>query len=87
MTATTWSSLLANRGASWRLLPGDREFAIELFQHADPTKRRLSPARLGLQLGKFYLWLYALFRQASLRNKPVETHSLSSERRAFSNTL
>jgi hypothetical protein len=38
------------------------EFAM--FQHADPTKRRLSPLRLVWQLGKFYLWLHAVFRRA-----------------------
>jgi dienelactone hydrolase len=37
------------------------EFAM--FQHADPTKRRLSPPRLAWQLGKFYLWLHAVFRE------------------------
>ena len=38
------------------------EFAM--FQHADPTKRKLSPVRLLWQLSKFYLWLHAVFRQA-----------------------
>jgi len=38
------------------------EFAM--FQHADPTKRRLSPPRLLWQIGKFYLWLHAVFREA-----------------------
>jgi len=38
------------------------EFAM--FQHADPTKRRLSPPRLLWQLSKFYFWLYAIFRRA-----------------------
>lgn len=37
---------------------------FELFEHADPTKRHLSPLRLGRQLGLFYLWLHALFRQS-----------------------
>jgi dienelactone hydrolase len=38
------------------------EFAM--FQHADPTKRKLPPWQLGSQLGRFYLWLIAVFRQA-----------------------
>ena len=38
------------------------EFAM--FEHADPTKRKLSPLRLTWQLGKFYLWLNTVFRQA-----------------------
>jgi len=38
------------------------EFAM--FEHADPTKRKLSPVRLLWQLGKFYLWLHAVFRVA-----------------------
>jgi hypothetical protein len=38
------------------------EFAM--FQHADPTKRKLSPPRLLWQLGKFYLWLFGVFRKA-----------------------
>lgn len=37
------------------------EFA--LFQHADPTKRRLPPLRLVRELGKFYLYVYPLFRR------------------------
>jgi dienelactone hydrolase len=38
------------------------EFAM--FEHADPTKRKLSPPRLIWQLGKFYFWLHAVFRSA-----------------------
>jgi hypothetical protein len=38
------------------------EFAM--FQHADPTKRKLPPWELTRQLGRFYFWLYAVFRQA-----------------------
>ncbi len=38
------------------------EFAM--FEHADPTKRKLSPLRLTIQLTKFYLWLNTVFRQA-----------------------
>jgi dipeptidyl aminopeptidase/acylaminoacyl peptidase len=39
------------------------EFAM--FEHADPTKRKLSPLRLVRQLAKFYLWLHAVFREAA----------------------
>jgi len=35
-----------------------------MFQHADPTKRKLSPLRLAIELRKFYLSLYPMFRQA-----------------------
>jgi hypothetical protein len=35
-----------------------------MFQHADPTKRKLPPMQLLWQLSKFYLWLHAVFRQA-----------------------
>jgi len=35
-----------------------------MFQHADPTKRKLSPLRLLRELRRFYLSLYPLFRQA-----------------------
>ena len=38
------------------------EFA--LFQHADPTKRRLPPRRLARELGKFYRYAYPVFRRA-----------------------
>jgi dienelactone hydrolase len=38
------------------------EFAM--FQHADPTKRKLPPWQLLRQLSRFYLWLHAIFRQA-----------------------
>jgi hypothetical protein len=36
------------------------EFA--LFEHADPTKRRLSPWRFVLELGKFLRYVHPLFR-------------------------
>ena len=36
-----------------------------MFQHADPTKRKLSPVRLALELRRFYLSLYPMFRQAT----------------------
>ena len=35
-----------------------------MFQHADPTKRKLSPLRLLRELRTFYLSLYPMFRQA-----------------------
>lgn len=38
------------------------EFAM--FQHADPTKRKLPPVRLAQELGKFYRYVYPVFRQA-----------------------
>jgi hypothetical protein len=38
------------------------EFA--LFQHADPTKRKLKPFELARQLTRFFLWLHGVFRQA-----------------------
>jgi hypothetical protein len=47
--------------------PGVHYTDFEMFQHADPTKRKLSPLRLCLQLSKFYLWLHGVFRQATRR--------------------
>ena len=38
------------------------EFAM--FQHMDPTKRKLAPVRLLQELSKFYRYVYPLFRQA-----------------------
>jgi dipeptidyl aminopeptidase/acylaminoacyl peptidase len=35
-----------------------------MFEHADPTKRKLAPLRLARELRTFYLSLYPLFRQA-----------------------
>jgi len=35
-----------------------------MFEHADPTKRKLSPLRLARELRTFYTSLYPLFRQA-----------------------
>jgi len=35
-----------------------------MFQHADPTGRRLSPLRLIGEVNRFYLSLYPMFRQA-----------------------
>jgi dipeptidyl aminopeptidase/acylaminoacyl peptidase len=39
------------------------EFAM--FEHADPTKRHLSPLRMAQQLVKFYRHIYPMFRLAS----------------------
>jgi hypothetical protein len=36
-----------------------------MFQHLDPTKRKLPLFRFIQQFGKFYLYLYRVFRQAS----------------------
>jgi dipeptidyl aminopeptidase/acylaminoacyl peptidase len=36
-----------------------------MFQHADPTKRKLSPLRFARELRRFYLSLYPMFRQAA----------------------
>jgi hypothetical protein len=35
-----------------------------MFEHADPSKRHLSPLRMAQQLGKFYRYVFPLFRQA-----------------------
>jgi dienelactone hydrolase len=35
-----------------------------MFEHADPTKRKLAPLRRARELRRFYLSLYPLFRQA-----------------------
>jgi hypothetical protein len=44
--------------------PGFHYTEFAMFQHADPTKRKLPPWELARQLGRFYLWLHAVFRQA-----------------------
>jgi dipeptidyl aminopeptidase/acylaminoacyl peptidase len=41
------------------------EFAM--FQHMDPTKRKLSPLRLLQELRKFFRYVYPVFRQAVAR--------------------
>jgi dienelactone hydrolase len=43
---------------------GVRYTEFTMFKHLDPTKVRLPPLRLAWELGKFYLALYPLFRQA-----------------------
>lgn len=43
---------------------GVRYTEYGLFQHADPTKRKLSPPRLAAELAKMYRSLYPMFRQA-----------------------
>ncbi|HEU5288918.1 MAG TPA: hypothetical protein VFV20_10985 [Candidatus Limnocylindria bacterium] len=44
--------------------PGVRYTEYAMFEHADPTKRKLSPLRLVVEVRKFYLSLYPMFRQA-----------------------
>ena len=45
-----------------------------LFQHLDPVKGRLPLLRLAQQLGKFFLAVYPLFRQAvAARGKGVRS--------------
>jgi hypothetical protein len=51
------ASLLLGRG-------GAKYTEYAMFQHADPTKRKLSPLRLVRELRRFYLSLYPMFRQA-----------------------
>ena len=43
-------------------MAGVRYTEFAMFEHADPTKRKLSPPRLAAQLWKMYRWLYAIFR-------------------------
>ncbi len=45
--------------------PGVHYTEFGMFQHMDPTKRKLSPLRLVRELGKFYLCVYPLFRRAA----------------------
>ncbi len=52
------AALSARSGAKYT------EYAM--FQHADPTKRKLSPLRLVRELRRFYVSLYPMFRQAVL---------------------
>jgi len=52
-----WSALCERTGACYT------EFAM--FQHMDPTKRKLPLFRLIQQFSKFYLFLYRIFRRAS----------------------
>ena len=42
--------------------PGFRYTEFGLFEHADPSKRRLALHRRGLELGKFVRYAYPLFR-------------------------
>lgn len=44
--------------------PGVHYTEFGMFQHMDPTKRKLSPFRLARELGAFYLWMYPMFRSA-----------------------
>ena len=36
-----------------------------MFQHADPTKRKLRPLTLAGELGKFYRYVYPMFKKAA----------------------
>jgi dienelactone hydrolase len=45
--------------------PGLHYTEFEMFQHADPTRRKLSPLQLVRQLTRFYRWLFAVFAQAT----------------------
>lgn len=45
--------------------PGFHYTEFGMFQHADPTKRKLSPVRLLWELSKFYRYLYPTFRCAA----------------------
>jgi dipeptidyl aminopeptidase/acylaminoacyl peptidase len=51
-----WSALAGRSGAHYT--------EMGMFQHMDPTKRRVSPLVLIRELGKFYLLVYPVFRQA-----------------------
>ena len=52
------AALLAGR-------PGLRYTEFGMFQHADPTKKKLPLPRLLRELGKFYCYAYPIFRQAA----------------------
>jgi dienelactone hydrolase len=45
--------------------PGVHYTEFALFQHADPTKRKLPPLRLLHELSKFFRFVYPVFRLAS----------------------
>lgn len=47
-----------------RARAGAKYTEYAMFEHADPTKRRLTPLRLVTELRRFYLSLYPMFRQA-----------------------
>lgn len=44
--------------------PGVHYTEFGLFQHMDPTKRKLSPSRFIRELRNFYRFVYPLFRRA-----------------------
>ena len=50
---------------------GVRHTEFHMFQHADPTKRKLRPWRLLWELGKFYRAVVPIFRQAAVVPLPV----------------
>lgn len=45
--------------------PGVRYVEFGMFQHADPTRRKLPLPRLVQELSKFYRYVYPIYRQAS----------------------
>ncbi len=45
---------------------GVRYTEFAMFQHADPTKRRLPPLQLARELGKFYLYVYPIFHRVTV---------------------
>ncbi len=45
--------------------PGVRYTEFGMFQHADPTQRKLPLPRLILELSKFYRFVYPIYRQAA----------------------
>jgi fermentation-respiration switch protein FrsA (DUF1100 family) len=45
--------------------PGVSYTEFGMFQHADPTKKKLAPARLLRELSRFFGYVYPLFRQAT----------------------
>ncbi len=44
---------------------GFRYTEFGMFQHADPTQRKLSPVHLAIELGKFYRYVYPVFHSAT----------------------
>ena len=48
---------------------------LGVFQHLDPTKKRVSPLVMVRELARFYRLAYPLFRQAVSRGAPASTAS------------
>ena len=51
-----WSALAGRKGVHYT--------ELGMFEHMDPTKRRVSPLVMIRELAKFYLLLYPVFRQS-----------------------